>query len=118
MPEDWAIFEDHCLEMLDLEGTVSSGSQWHDKGDGKARDVYAGNPFPLLIDAKTTVKNSFSVSAKFMREYVEKAIDGGRRFALPLRFVRPNGRHEDYVVLGLDDFAELLMLAKRGAGRE
>lgn len=118
MTADWEKFESHVNELLELDGTVSSGSQWHDKGDGTNRDMYDDNPFRLLVDAKTTVRGSYSLSAKELVKWTRIAVEAGKRFALPIRFLGSNSRQQaDYVVLGLDDFAELLMLAKKGAER-
>lgn len=117
--EDWERFEQYCNELLELDGTVSSGSQWHDKGDGTNRDMYDDNPFRLLVDAKTTVRGSYSVSAKEMDKWTRIGVEAGKRFVLTIRFLRSNSRKQaDYAVIGLDDFAELLMLAKKGAELE
>jgi hypothetical protein len=118
MVADWERFEQHVNTLLELDGTVSSGSQWHDKGDGTNRDMYDGNPFRLLVDAKTTVRGSYSVSAKEMARWARIGVEAGKRFVLPIRFLPSNSRPQtDVVVLSLDDFAELVELAKRGASR-
>lgn len=112
MKAPWERFEEHCQDVLGLSGTLASGGHWHDLGDGVERDAYA--PVQLIIDAKTTVRGAYSLNAKMLRQWTEKATTAGKRFLLPLRFIRETGPDEDYVVLGLDDFAELLELAREG----
>lgn len=56
-----------------------------------------------------TEKGSYSLNAKFLRQMTDKSAALGRRFVLPVRFW-PVGAPfpEDYVVVGLGDFAELV----------
>ena len=108
--EDWERHEYDVQQLLGLASTIGSGNKWHDISDGTVKDQYSG-PFLLMVDAKSTIKGSYSVNAKFMRSWVDKAVELGKRFALPIRFLKPNGHHEDYIVLTLDDFAELMQLA-------
>lgn len=110
MKKPFEIHEAYCQEALGLDTTAGSGSQWHDIGDGTTRDQYSKS-FRLMIDAKSTVKGSYSVKEAFMAGWVDKAIELGKRFALPIRFLKPNGHHQDYVVLTMDDFVELLEMA-------
>jgi len=113
--ESWEEFEAHCQELLGLSPTLASGSQWFDIGDGVDRDTKS--VFPIMIDAKSTVRASYTLKAKFLREWLEKTLLRGKRFVMPVRFILPNGKNEDWAVLPLDDLAELLELAKRGAQR-
>ena len=109
----WQAFEYHVQDLLGLSSTPASGSQWNAPGD--AVDNRHGSWFAVLADAKCTEKSSYSISAKFMRQSVNAAADLGKRFILPVRFcVRGRGAPQDYVVLTLDDFAELM--EKAGSG--
>lgn len=110
MMADWERHEYDVQQLLQLDSTSGSGNKWHDISDGTTRDQYASS-FLLMVDAKSTIKGSYSVNAKFMRSWVDKAVELGKRFALPIRFLKDNGHHEDYIVLTLDDFAELMQMA-------
>ena len=111
-------FEKHekdLQDLLRLDSTSGSGSQWHDISDGTTRDQYDGSPFRLMIDGKSTIKGSYSVTRKFMASWVDQAETLGKRFALPIRFLNAPGDHsppDDYIVLKLDDFVELLDIAR------
>lgn len=113
--KSWEAFEAHCQDLLGLRRTLASGSQWHDVGDGVDPDHTSA--FRLMIDAKSTVRGSFTLNARFLGTWVQKAALLGCRFGLPLRFEKADGSHEDYMVVPLDDFAELLELARRGLAR-
>lgn len=105
----WQAFEHDIQGMLGLSSTPASGSQWNAPGD--AVDNEHGSWFAVLADAKCTEKSSYSISARFMRQGVAAAAELGKRFILPVRF-RGRGAPQDYVVLTLDDFAELLEKAR------
>jgi len=107
----WEEWEAEANEILGTKPTIHSGNQWHDPSDGKSD---YGDSFPLLVDAKYTTNASFSVSAKFMGQNVDRALEKGKRFILAIR-LRPKGSlaPREYVVLGIDDFAELLAAAKQ-----
>lgn len=116
--ENWEDFEQHVNEILELDATVASGSQYHDLGDGTNRDMYDSNPFRLIVDAKCTARGSFTVKASFVHGWTRKGMELGKRFAMPIRFLASAKTPQlDVVVVELNDFAELLMLAKRGAER-
>jgi hypothetical protein len=105
----WRIFEDHCNELLHLSGTAASGARWHDPGDGVDHRHYSETDYALLIDAKYTEAKSHAVSAFKLRNWVQRAQEMGKRFAMPLRFRdRMGGGFEDYVLVPLNDYAELL----------
>lgn len=117
--EDWERFEEHVNEVLGLDATVASGSQYHDLGDGTNRNMYDSNPFRLIVDAKCTARGSFTLKASFFHGWIYKGMELGKRFAMPIRFLASSKTPQvDVVVVELNDFAELLMLAKRGAERE
>lgn len=60
-----------------------------------------------------TEKGSYSVNLKFLRQMSDKAVNLGKRFILPIR-LWPSTEQlpHDYVVVSLDDFAELLEKAR------
>lgn len=106
-------FEKHEQDVCDLLGldpTIASGSQWHDTGDGVNRNAY--DAWPILFDAKCTVQRTYSINRGWMSQQIKRAVGAGKRFILPLRFVDEHGQHDDYVVMTLDDYAELLEAAR------
>lgn len=113
--KNWERHEREVQELLGLSATPGSGNQWHSPSDGVDNTHYSSATFPLMVDCKCTVNKSYSVTREFMAKWREKAEMAGKRFALPIRFAEKDPRshrHEDYIVLTLDDFAELLELAK------
>lgn len=110
----WRAFEDHVNSLLGLESTVASGSQFYDKGDGVDRSE---SDFAVQVDAKYTEKRSHSVNAQLMRQWAARAALSGKRFVLAIRIWEPSLNYgDDYVVLRLDDFAELLAKLKEADG--
>jgi hypothetical protein len=107
----WEQWEAEMADRLGLTRTISSGNKHFDPGDAVTRG--RNDPFPLYADAKCTSANSFSVKAYELRQYTERAVEAGKRFIMPLRFWSPSNHHEDYVVIGFDDFQELLERARR-----
>jgi hypothetical protein len=109
----WEIHEAYIQELLGLDSTPASGAKWQAPGDAVDNHHPSDTVFPLLADAKFTESQSYSVSAKFMRQQTAQAAEAGKRFILPLRFW-PRGQRqpEDYVVLSLEDFHELLEMAR------
>lgn len=107
MPKsDWEAFEDRCNAELGLDSTVASGATWKDKGDGTTRDVYAES-WPLTVDAKTTIHNSFSLREKFLEDMLRTAQQSGKTFALPLLFLS-SPKKRAWAVVPLDDYAYLV----------
>jgi len=105
----WQAFEAHANSVLGLRATIASGSQWHDPGDGVDPRHHSETDFALLIDAKYTEAGSFTVNAAKLLAWTQKAQEMGKRFAMPIRLMpKWADEPEDYVVLRLDDFAELL----------
>ena len=102
----WEQWETEMAERLGLRRTISSGNKFHDPGDAVTADRH--DPFPIYADAKCTSANSFSLKAYELRQYAERAAEQGRRLILPVRFWSPTNHHEDYVVIGMDDFQEML----------
>jgi hypothetical protein len=110
MPKaEWEKFEEDVQNLLGLDATICSGNKFHDQGDAVDRSHPSRKCWRLMVDCKYTEKGSFPVTAKFMGGMVDKATELGLRFALAVR-LRPPGSlaHRDYVVIPLDDLAELL----------
>jgi hypothetical protein len=107
----WQTHEEDVQRLLGLDSTICSGNKFYDPGDGVDRSHPDQNPFALIIDAKCTVAKSYSVRAEFLKEWEEKAATLGKRFAMPIRFDAPGGK-KDYILLTLNDFAELLEMAR------
>lgn len=108
---DWEKFENDVCDLLGLDKTASSGSQWHDKGDGSTRDAY--DPWPMQVDAKTTIGKSFSFSYAHVRSWIKTSELSGRRFAVPIRFIGNSKREQtDVALVPLDDLAELVAIAR------
>ena len=105
--------ETDVAERLGGRKTRGSGSQWHDKGDG--RNEHFGS-FPFAWDCKSTQRQSISVTLAMLEKIIEEA--HGDRPALPLRFYS-NARldvAQDWIVVKLDDFTEILETARRAHG--
>ena len=106
----WQSHEEDVQKLLGLDSTICSGNKFYDPGDGVDRSHPDQNSFALIIDAKCTTAKSFSVKAEFLKEWEEKAAMLGKRFAMPIRFEGLNSK-QDYILLTLNDFAELMELA-------
>lgn len=105
----WQAFERYIQQVLGLDSTISSGSKFYDPGDAVTRGRKA--PFPLFCDAKYTEYSSRPLKLRELRDYSGRAAELGKRMVLAVRFW-PQGDVEpqDYAVIGLHDFAELLDL--------
>lgn len=105
----WQKHEQEVAEALGLRLTITSGNKWFDQGDGvtPGRD----HPFPLYVDAKYTVRGSYSINGDELRQYQRQAEELGKRMILAVRLNPPAREAQDYVVLSLHDFAELFHLA-------
>lgn len=113
MSAGWQDHEAHVQRLLGLQSTIASGAKFHDPGDAVDYSHPSESDFRLLADAKFTEKGSYSVSLKFLRQMKERADLVGKRFILPIRFwPKVEALPHDYVVVGLDDFAELLEKAR------
>lgn len=107
----WAAWEAEVNVALGISATIASGSQPHDPGDGVDRRHHHQTDYALQVDAKHTVKGSYSVNRRFMRESWERATNAGKAFALPIRFADAEkgvGQAEDYVVIPFNDYLGLL----------
>ena len=102
----WQNHEKYVAELLGLDQPSCSGNKWYDPGDGVTRGE---SSFPLYADCKCTEKKSFSLNSATLADLEQRAADLGKRMIMPVRF-HPR-RHvipQDYVVIGLSDFVELL----------
>lgn len=113
MAEPWEVHEAFVNEVLGLSGTPGSGSQWHSQGDGVDNRHPDDSFFPLLVDCKCTQKASFSIKLKTLTQWRTTAWELGKRFIMPIRFHDRGARRSvDYVLLELNDFVELLEMAR------
>lgn len=105
----WQEHEAYIQKVLGLDSTAASGAKFHDPGDAVDHRHPSKSDFRIMADAKFTEKGSYSVNLKFLRQMTDKAVELGKRFILPIR-LWPNTEQlpHDYVVVSLDDFAELL----------
>ena len=100
----WRRFEHDVQNRLHLDSTPGSGNQFFAPGDAVDHRHLLLSRFPILADCKYTEKLSFTLNSHFLHQQVERATELGKRFVMPIRF----SCHGDYVVLTLDDLAELL----------
>lgn len=110
----WRAHEEYVQKLLGLDSTICSGNKFYDPGDGVDRSHPSENSFALMVDAKCTTAKSFSIKRDFLREWSEKSAMFGKRFAMPIRFegLMDSDQKEDYILLSLNDFAELIHLVK------
>lgn len=114
MNRGWEHFEKYVAKLFDLDLTLASGSQFHDRGDAVTRGRQ--DAFPLYADAKYTERASFSLKIRELRHYTEAAAEQGKRLLVPLRFwLKGDYAPSDWVILSLHDLKELLMM---GAGQD
>lgn len=116
MTPTWEQWEHHVQEVLGLSSTPGSGNQFHSPGD--AVDTGHDSIFPLIADCKATKNHSYSITRKFWEQWSQKAAEDGKRFIAAVRlWPRGDRTPTDVVVIGLDDFAELLAMARAGEDR-
>ena len=109
--QSWKQHEKYVQEVLGLDSTICSGNKFYDPGDAVDND--RESPFPIIADCKFTERKSFSVASKTLSQWTDKAAEMGKRFIMPVRLSPKGSTSQDYVVIGLHDFAELLNLARR-----
>lgn len=115
MPKkNWEVWESRVNERLGLNGTTASGATWKDKGDGSTRDNY-NEVWPLMVDAKTTERGSFSVKAQFVEDMHKVAKQDGKTFAMPIKFLQEEHQPE-WVVVPFEDYAYLVDEHRRKLG--
>ena len=111
---DWQQHERDIQILLGLDSTISSGNKAHDPSDGVDRRHHTESRFPLMVDAKSTTKKSYSLKRQTLKDWEEKAAAFGNIFAMPLRFedAEPNALgkrgHDDYIIINIHDFTTLL----------
>lgn len=101
--------EEHLVSVLGGHRSVGSGNQWHAPIDGRHNSLL--RRFAFAWEAKSTRAASFSITEVLWDKAVLQA--GMER---PLLAVRLYGddrlvKSRDWVMLSLDDFAELLEAA-------
>lgn len=105
----WEAWEARVNEALTLDRTAASGSQAHDVGDGVDRRHRRETGYALMVDAKYTERKSFSVNARLLSQYVRRAAEAGKSFALPVRLVDTRTKTvEDFIVVPFQDYVMLL----------
>jgi len=109
--QSWKQHEKDIQEILGLDSTICSGNKFHDPGDAVDND--RESIFPIVAECKFTEGKSFSVSSKALSQWADKAAEMGKRFIMPVRLSPRGSNPQDYVVIGLHDFAELLEMARR-----
>lgn len=101
----WEQFEHEVQKLLGLRSTPGSGNQWHDVSDGVSK---VEDPYKLMVDCKFTESKTFRLDGKVLQDWWDKATELGYYFALPVRLDGSSGRHKEWVVVHLDDYAELV----------
>ncbi len=69
-------------------------------------EQHYGNCLRVFADCKCTEKHSFSLKLADLYQMQDRAAEMGKRFIMPIRF-HPAVGPQDYVLLGLHDFAEM-----------
>ena len=109
MKRGWQVFENYVTHQLGLDATIHSGNKFFDQGDAVSRG--RGLPFPLFADAKYTEHFSRALKLSELCDCAQAAAKLGKRMIMPIRFWPPEHTvPQDYVVLSLHDFAELMEL--------
>lgn len=105
----WESWESEVNKALSLSSTAGSGSQAHDPGDGTDRRHHSETDYAIQADAKFTQGASFSVNARVLKQWSDRALAQGKRFILPVRVWRKglNGP-DDYVVVPWQDYLMLV----------
>lgn len=109
----WEQWEANLQELLGLDATICSGNQFYDIGDAADHANPNDVSFRLLVDCKYTEHLSWSLRAKEVGQWVDRAAEVGKRGMMAIR-LWPRGAllPRDYVVLTADDFAEIYERAK------
>lgn len=108
MEPSWREFERDVQELLGLDSTPASGSQFYAPGDAVDNRHVRQSQFAILADCKITEKGSFTLNRQFLAHQVEGAVELGKRFMLPVRFTHDDTKGEDYALMTLNDIAELV----------
>jgi hypothetical protein len=113
----WGEHENYIKTLLHLDGTVSSGSKFHDPGDAVAREHYLDRAYRFYAECKSTINKSFSLKRDSLLSHEKRAKAYGKMFLLPVRFYA-DGTHDDFVVLRAEDFAELAERAEAASNND
>jgi hypothetical protein len=104
--ERWQRWEKDLAEALGAVTTIASGNRWFAKGDAQTRNR---GSWSWYIEARYTEARSYRLTAFELAQWREMATSLGKRMILGIRFSFRDGvGAEDYVVLSLSDFEELL----------
>jgi hypothetical protein len=105
----WEAWEAEVNAALGLSSTAGSGSQAHDPGDGTDRRHPSQTDYAIQADAKFTERASFSVNAKLLKQWSDRATAQGKNFVLPVRVWQKglNGP-DDYAVVPWQDYVALV----------
>jgi hypothetical protein len=111
--QPWEVFEQDVQTLFGLDSNPGSGNQWNAPGDAVDNNHPSETVFPLLFDCKDTELKGYRLTPAWLKAQHDRALGLGKRFAMPLRFRdKRSGRHHDYVVMDLNDLAELMELAR------
>lgn len=103
---DWHDAEERVRAALGLALTPSSGNKWYAPGDSVSTDN--SDLLGWMVDSKSTVKKSYSVQRDWVRQYRDKALEFGKVFGLHIQFQDDPNPPEDYFLMQLDDFTEMV----------
>lgn len=106
----WEQFERSVQELLGLRAIPGSGNQWHDISDGVSRP---SDPYKVMVDCKFTERSSYSLNGPLLQRWWDRATELGFHFALPVRLDGVGGRPKEWVTIPLDDYAELVDIARK-----
>jgi hypothetical protein len=110
----WQAWEQEIQSKLGLDSTICSGNKWNDIGDATDNNSPRDDSFRLLVDCKQTDKFSFSLKRADFEDWLERGLEKGKRALLAIRlWPRELIDPMDVVVIGLDDFCELLERVKQ-----
>lgn len=104
----WKVFEDYARSLFGLDSTIGSGSKFYDQGDGVQRDNK--HPFPIYLEAKSTVGKSYSLKHAEIVSWQNQAIEGsGRNLVMAIR-IWPGGQGKplDLAVMDIQDAKALI----------
>lgn len=110
----WEQWEHDARDLFGLSSTICSGNQFQDPGDAVDRSNPHESHFRMLVDCKFTEAESYSVNIKKWMQWFRKGEELGKRAVIAVR-LWPRGLPQpvDVVMIGADDFAELLNKARQ-----
>jgi len=111
MRQPYQDHEKYVQEVLDLDATTASGRLFTDPGDGVSRKHYLDQRYRLYAEAKSTSNKVFTLKRDIIAQYARRAVEYGKTFCLPIRFIQESGA-ADYVLLRLIDFSDILSSAQ------